>query len=685
MISASIKEALNATGLYRASMWRAPFPGVAVLNYHAVRRDDSPAWRMAHQNLHVTAARLDAHCRVIRRMCTPITIAQFDDIATGRAPAPPAAVLVTFDDGYRSVMTEALPVLERWRIPAALFVCPGPIERQERFWFDVDQRHAAAGLAAAPQVSLAEWRRFIATIGTPAGRDDPHAPLSISDLQTLHRHHLFTIGAHTMSHPRLSQLSSDDQREEIAGCQRQLTDWLGSPVRWFAYPEGRPALDYTDETMRLTAEAGFADSFAVGEAFTRPAAMRFGQRRFTMLQSTSGAELAHRLAVTYPRGQWGSPVARAVRTLKTPVLRAVSLLSRQHALLLPQQAADDVGIAEIRAPYRVAGDRLRIEIAEPAAGTLVAEYAPRDGDGWLSQPIAYAGPATLEFDLTTGDLSLAGRTIASVSAGEPIAPRRFDWRFELRTTAGPTRSRTTSHYVVREDHVPDAGSPNGDSYADHEAESAAVHAMLVGLARQHGARGPVLEIGCATGGTLAALRQAGFDGYGIDVLDRAVSRATERLGPGRVWQCDPEHDGFPPAVRAKGPFGTVIMASVLEHFHDPFAVLAGLGDVTAPSTVLLIVTTNADSLGHRVFGADWEGYSDWSHHGVDQLAPSSLRARLPAIGWSIETLRTWHLWDGSADPIHASMRDWFNADARMRQLLEERELGDFITCVARRA
>jgi SAM-dependent methyltransferase len=208
--------------------------------------------------------------------------------------------------------------------------------------------------------------------------------------------------------------------------------------------------------------------------------------------------------------------------------------------------------------------------------------------------------------------------------------------------------------------------------------------MMVALALEHGARGPVLEIGCASGGTLAALQQAGFDGFGVDVSDLAVSRATERLGPGRVWQCDPERDGFPAALREKAPFGAIVMASVLEHFHDPFAVVAGLRDIVAPSAVLIIVTTNADSLGHRVFGNDWEGYVDWSHHGVDQVTPSSLRARLPEGGWSIETLRTWHLWDGSADPIHASMREWFSSDARMRQLLEERELGDFITCVARR-
>jgi hypothetical protein len=48
-------------------------------------------------------------------------------------------------------------------------------------------------------------------------------------------------------------------------------------------------------------------------------------------------------------------------------------------------------------------------------------------------------------------------------------------------------------------------------------------------------------------------------------------------------------------------------------------------------------------------------------------------------------LSTHSVWDGSADPVHETLRDWWVADARFRRLLTERDLGDFVTCVAVRA
>jgi hypothetical protein len=100
--------------------------------------------------------------------------------------------------------------------------------------------------------------------------------------------------------------------------------------------------------------------------------------------------------------------------------------------------------------------------------------------------------------------------------------------------------------------------------------------------------------------------------------------------------------------------------------------------------LLLLITSNAGSLTHRIFGRDWEGYFDWTHHGVDQVSPAAMRSQLPDAGWRIRSLHTWHVWDGSGDPTHAALRDWFTADARFRRLLRERDLGDFVTCVAER-
>jgi len=70
---------------------------------------------------------------------------------------------------------------------------------------------------------------------------------------------LFELGAHTMTHPILPRLSKEEQREEILGCRRFLSDSTGQPVRYFAYPGG----EYDQDTVELVRAAGYEAAFAV--------------------------------------------------------------------------------------------------------------------------------------------------------------------------------------------------------------------------------------------------------------------------------------------------------------------------------------------------------------------------------------------------------------------------------------
>ena len=124
------------------------------------------------------------------------------------------------------------------------------------------------------------------------------------------------------------------------------------------------------------------------------------------------------------------------------------------------------------------------------------------------------------------------------------------------------------------------------------------------------------------------------------------------------------------------------MLSVFEHFLDPFRVLDRLSRLVDRGGRLFLTTTNADGIGRRFFGRDWEGYFDWTHHGVDRVSARSLREGLARCGWQVAQLDTSIVWDRNADPTHATLRDWWAYDARFRRLLAEREIGDLITCVA---
>src|SRR5205814_246896 len=160
--------------------------------------------------------------------------------------------------------------------------------------------------------------------------------------------------------------------------------------------------------------------------------------------------------------------------------------------------------------------------------------------------------------------------------------------------------------------------------------------------------------GCATGAVLADLTAEGVDAVGVDNSAWAAERARRRVGSDRVWQFDIENDATNPVLQSRAPFGALIMLSVLEHFADPFVVLEHLSGLVSAGGRLFLTTTNADGIGHQMFGRDWEGYFDWTHHGVDLVTARSLRNGLTRFGWHVEQLDTAMVWDRNADPTHAT-------------------------------
>jgi peptidoglycan/xylan/chitin deacetylase (PgdA/CDA1 family) len=91
------------------------------------------------------------------------------------------------------------------------------------------------------------------------------------------------------------------QRAEIAESQTALAEWTGAPVRAFAYPNGRPQVDYGAETVDIVRELDFDFAFTLRPGFATPEEASLERSRFLVLAEVTGPELAHRLAHAWPR------------------------------------------------------------------------------------------------------------------------------------------------------------------------------------------------------------------------------------------------------------------------------------------------------------------------------------------------------------------------------------------------
>lgn len=295
-----LKRLASATHWYHRRLARHSLPGIAVLCYHAVRENAAAPGAMPFQNLHVRTGTLEAHCRFLRTACDPISLDEWRAARDGRAPWPPRPVLVTFDDGYRSVFTEARPVLERWNIPAVVFVCTRPVARRESLWYDTMARQSGdAAVERAKATAADKWPSLLETFARPIADDDPCATMTADEIRQLAASRLFEVGSHTCSHPILAALAPDQQRLEIRTSVEALGSWTERPVRALAYPNGRPGLDYTAETRHIAREAGIEFAFSTESRFADRTGDPLDVPRFMMLDDISEAELAHRLSYSW--------------------------------------------------------------------------------------------------------------------------------------------------------------------------------------------------------------------------------------------------------------------------------------------------------------------------------------------------------------------------------------------------
>jgi len=256
---------------------------------------------LSNPRLHVSRDELEAHCRFVHESCNAISLDDWRASLRARRPLPSRPVLFTFDDGYRTVLTMARPILERYRIPAVVLLCTRPIAERTMFWPDaLVKAHGEEAIERAKAMRRAEWETLVAAITKPISDDgDPQAPLRPDEVTALADHPLFEVGAHTVSHPILRAMPAERQRMEIAHSQICVQEWTRRAARVFAYPNGRPGLDYTAESVAIARSCEIDFAFTTEEAFAPANSDQLECPRFVMLSGLDGAELAHRLTYSW--------------------------------------------------------------------------------------------------------------------------------------------------------------------------------------------------------------------------------------------------------------------------------------------------------------------------------------------------------------------------------------------------
>ena len=146
----------------------------------------------------------------------------------GSLPTGKKYVALTFDDAFSSVYENALPILATFAFPATIFVPVGFIGLSPSWFMGDDHcdRHESVMTAAQLKACPAE---------------------------------LVTLGSHSMSHPRLSQISTDCAREEIEKSGQKLSALIGREVELIAFPYG----NYDSSSIEICKSGGYRLAFTI--------------------------------------------------------------------------------------------------------------------------------------------------------------------------------------------------------------------------------------------------------------------------------------------------------------------------------------------------------------------------------------------------------------------------------------
>jgi len=190
-----------------------PLPGtIPVLMYHFLgTKEDAES----SKNF-VSLRSFNRHMQWLRWLgYRVISLDEYYKIITGIAEPEGREIVTTFDDGNYTFKTVAMPILEKYNYPVAVFVVSESV------------------------------------------KEKLHGSMSTEEVTELSRDEQVTVASHSKTHPFLSKMDKEQIRDELKGAREDLEKMLKRSVHYLAYPYG----DFNEDVIRVAEKAGYRLAF----------------------------------------------------------------------------------------------------------------------------------------------------------------------------------------------------------------------------------------------------------------------------------------------------------------------------------------------------------------------------------------------------------------------------------------
>ncbi|HEY4505502.1 MAG TPA: polysaccharide deacetylase family protein [Candidatus Paceibacterota bacterium] len=235
------------------------------VGYHSIydSKNKEKLWQDLYWNISLPVENFEEQLLFMKK--NGHSFIHFSDLGRSDIKKLRKPTIVFFDDGFKDVLVNALPILKKYKIPATVFITTGLVEKTHFLWTLLMRRmlkgkvvkaEAEKKILEMKKLSGKEREKKIHKMRGEYGfkrNNETPVFLDWKDVKLLVDHGV-EIGSHGVSHEKMTELSELELFNELSASKAMLKGKIGEKVQSVSYPYGR----YNEKVENMATSCGYS-------------------------------------------------------------------------------------------------------------------------------------------------------------------------------------------------------------------------------------------------------------------------------------------------------------------------------------------------------------------------------------------------------------------------------------------